>query len=511
MIPLSSQAQLPRALERLVMPGPVSGAHAQYESECASCHVRFERQSQRQLCLDCHKAIADDLAAGAGFHSKSPDVGGKECATCHTEHEGRAADIVKLDRKKFDHRLTDFALTGKHSAVECDACHAAGKPLHPLAAECVSCHRKDDRHHGNLGETCADCHADTGWKDVRFDHTAKTGYELTGSHAPLACASCHAEERYAETPKTCVGCHREDDKHAGKNGRECRDCHTTGKWTDVKFDHFARSGFALRGGHAGLACESCHEGNKLEVKLPKDCYGCHADVDSHAGSNGRQCDDCHRATQWSDVSFDHARDTKFALRGAHAALDCQTCHVQPAKVVALSQDCASCHADDDPHRGQLGKACASCHGDVEWKTNVRFDHDFARFPLVGKHRAVECNDCHATPAFHDANKECIECHADKDVHEGRFSKDCASCHDPSTWTHWVFDHAKQARFPLDGAHAALGCRSCHRDPLPADGVIRLPQTCGGCHRKDDVHDGEFGERCEQCHGTESFRALRGPR
>jgi hypothetical protein len=75
----------------------------------------------------------------------------------------------------------------------------------------------------------------------------------------------------------------------------------------------------------------------------------------------------------------------------------------------------------------------------------------------------------------------------------------------------VFDHAKQARFPLDGAHAALGCRSCHRDPLPADGVIRLPQTCGGCHRKDDVHDGEFGERCEQCHGTESFRALRGPR
>jgi hypothetical protein len=26
-----------------------------------------------------------------------------------------------------------------------------------------------------------------------------------------------------------------------------------------------------------------------------------------------------------------------------------------------------------------------------------------------------------------------------------------------------------------------------------------------CHRSDDVHDGQFGVRCEQCHVTESWK------
>src|SRR5262249_52907407 len=78
-----------RAFDKLVMPGPLSSAHAKYEPECATCHVRFERSGQTQLCLDCHKEIVKDLAAKTGFHSRSPDVAGKECASCHSEHKGR--------------------------------------------------------------------------------------------------------------------------------------------------------------------------------------------------------------------------------------------------------------------------------------------------------------------------------------------------------------------------------------------------------------------------------------
>jgi len=66
-----------RAFDKLVMPGPLASAHAKYESECATCHVRFERSGQTPLCLDCHKEIARDLAAKTGFHSRSPDVAGK--------------------------------------------------------------------------------------------------------------------------------------------------------------------------------------------------------------------------------------------------------------------------------------------------------------------------------------------------------------------------------------------------------------------------------------------------
>src|SRR5215831_11986736 len=76
---LDAHAQV-RAFDKLVMPGPLASAHAKYEAECATCHVRFERSGQTQLCVDCHKEIAQDLAAKTGFHSRSPDVAGKECA-----------------------------------------------------------------------------------------------------------------------------------------------------------------------------------------------------------------------------------------------------------------------------------------------------------------------------------------------------------------------------------------------------------------------------------------------
>jgi hypothetical protein len=31
--------------------------------------------------------------------------------------------------------------------------------------------------------------------------------------------------------------------------------------------------------------------------------------------------------------------------------------------------------------------------------------------------------------------------------------------------------------------------------------------CVGCHRAEDVHDGQFGARCEQCHVTANWKAF----
>lgn len=507
LVATDGQAQF-KAFETLVMPGPVISGHAEYEKDCAKCHVRFARQSQRQLCLDCHKEIAEDFATKTGYHSRSPDVGTKECTACHTEHEGRNADIVGLNEVTFDHKLTDFPLLGKHANVECADCHKPNMTFHDADTDCYSCHKKDDQHKGNLGTACADCHSETGWKDTHFDHKMTADYALTGAHAKITCVSCHANEVYKDTPNTCIGCHKDDDKHKGNNGTKCQDCHTTVDWKQTLFDHFKRTGFALKGGHSGLECESCHEGNKFEVKPPKECYGCHEDDDKHMGLNGTQCADCHQVTVWKDVTFDHARDTMFALNGAHGGLECGDCHKQPAKEVKLPTDCFGCHENDDPHAGQLGKTCDTCHGELDWKQDVRFDHDLSSFPLLGKHRDAQCEDCHETPKFHDAKSSCVECHMDDDVHKGRFPSDCAMCHNPNDWLLWTFDHNTQTDFVLDGAHAKIDCHSCHRDRLPADGKIRMSTTCGSCHRKDDVHDGEFGQQCEQCHTTTSFKALK---
>ena len=50
--------------EKLVMPGPLVAAHAEYESDCASCHQAFDVEAQRALCLDCHEQVAADVRRG---------------------------------------------------------------------------------------------------------------------------------------------------------------------------------------------------------------------------------------------------------------------------------------------------------------------------------------------------------------------------------------------------------------------------------------------------------------
>ena len=504
---MKTQAQL-GPLNRLVMPGPVAAAHAKFEAQCKSCHVSFKRQSQQTLCLDCHKKVAADLKAHTGFHGKSPKVqaAGTACASCHKEHRGRDADILGLDRATFDHGLTEFPLRGRHRKVSCDDCHAPGTPFHDAKTQCVACHAKDDKHMGRLGRQCADCHAATGWKDTHFDHAAATGYALSGAHAKVKCAACHAKEHYANTPKQCIACHKADDEHKGTNGPKCESCHTTAKWSDVRFDHSTATGFPLAGGHANLKCGSCHQGNKFQHKTPTACNACHMKDDVHKGVNGDKCGDCHRVTTWLDVTFDHNRNTDFALRGAHADLHCTDCHIKPAKQVKLGTRCIDCHAGDDPHKGKLGKQCQSCHNEQSFTKNVRFDHDLTEFPLLGRHAKLDCDKCHKSKTYVEAPVKCISCHAKDDAHKKRLGTDCGVCHNPNAWRSWVFNHATQTKFPLDGAHAKIACEACHRRPL--EGAPKLSTDCASCHRGDDVHHGEFGRDCGRCHRTTSFSDLR---
>jgi hypothetical protein len=505
----TSQAQV-SAIERLVMPGPLISGHAEAEAQCSNCHARFERERQRDLCVVCHENVAQDRAAGTGFHGLSPEVLAVDgrCVDCHTDHEGRDFDIVGLDEQAFDHGFTDFPLRDSHLEVECADCHTADEPHHTAATTCVGCHLEDDQHRGNLGEACADCHAETTWADTRFDHELTAGYALTGGHVGIPCVSCHVDEQYVDTPTECVGCHLEDDSHDGLNGTACESCHTTRDWQEVRFDHFDTTGFALLDAHGELACEDCHTGNKFEQELPTDCYGCHREDDAHDGTNGGECESCHQPTEWLDVKFDHAVDAGFALNGVHGDLLCTDCHTAPVDTYTPASDCFGCHEADDPHRAQLGSDCGGCHGEIEWVRDVRFDHDLTLFPLVGEHRERICLDCHETPAFQDAPEQCVDCHLEDDIHAQRLGPDCGDCHSPVDWVRVTFDHASETRFVLDGAHASLACEDCHQSAVNFVSELALPMSCGSCHRGDDIHDGEFGADCERCHSTRSFQDVK---
>lgn len=561
----SAHAQNP--LERLVSPGDLSRPHQELEANCGTCHETFNKGAQQQKCLDCHKDLAADVRNKRGFHGRSPQVTGVDCKVCHKEHEGRNASIVALNEKTFDHRFTDMPLLGAHVRVDCASCHKPGvkhakaptdcvschkedephmgrlgtacaschvvssfktvsfdhsKTDFPLKGEharqtcaschvnqtwkglgatCVSCHAEDDAHQGKLGKDCASCHVETGWKVQSFNH-AQTGFALVGKHEAAKCESCHTKNVTDPLPRDCNGCHAKDDAHKGGNGTACADCHTPRDWKTTTFDH-RKTDFPLLGKHASVKCESCHTRPVKEWTPPMDCNGCHKDDDTHKGLLGPACKDCHSETGWTNVRFEHEKDTGFALRGKHATEQCAACHLEPTHVKVPPNSCVGCHRDDDPHKQQLGDGCGSCHAEQDWKTNVRFDHGLTDFPLLGKHANAQCIDCHKTPAFLDAEPGCASCHTDDDKHKGRLGTDCATCHVPADWARVSFDHNTQSDFKLTGKHAQVACESCHKQPVA--GEISLSMRCVSCHIADDKHRGSFGTNCERCHTTTDFK------
>jgi Outer membrane cytochrome MtrC/MtrF-like, domains II/IV len=84
---------------------------------------------------------------------------------------------------------------------------------------------------------------------------------------------------------------------------------------------------------------------------------------------------------------------------------------------------------------------------------------------------------------------------------GDVKQDCADCHSAEGWAQ--VEHPKEFRhqqtgFPLEGLHADLACRSCHRDLV----FSRVGTACADCHR--DPHRGELGFRCEACHSPRTW-------
>lgn len=557
-----------QSLEGVLKPGAVIEGHAKYEDDCRKCHLPFDRAAQDRLCRDCHKEVDADLREARGYHGR---IAPQACRSCHTDHRGRGAAIVRLDERDFDHRLTDFALAGAHAAptLKCASCHQPGRKHRAAAGTCNGCHRKDDVHKGRLGEGCAECHSQERWKDTRFDH-GKTRLALRNKHDGLKCASCHRDRLYKDTPVACVACHRKDDTHKARYGEKCESCHDDRGWKPSTFSHDADTRYALRGKHRTAKCDSCHAGNPYRERLSTDCFACHQKDDKHQDSLGRKCAECHTEQGWTVPRFDHDK-TRFALRGKHVDTECKSCHKsavvkeapmtcvgchrkddrhkgrfgeacgdchgernwkdsrfdhdrtrfplagkhRPAKCESCHLDadfrktpgdCLSCHRKDDKHAGTLGGLCADCHNDRGWKDNVRFDHGRTRFPLLGRHLQVNCAKCHPTPKYREVKTQCVECHEREDVHKRRLGPRCADCHNARGWKLWDFDHDRSTRFVLDGKHKPLRCEACHSNPVRDKPT--LPTACVSCHRVDDTHDGAFGPLCESCHVTSSFRQIK---
>lgn len=403
---------------------------------------------------------------------------------------------------------------------DCKVCHASFKEQNqnPLCLDCHEDIAKDienktgfhSKKSGLIESECRLCHSEHRGREADiiqlnsavFDHK-NTDFALHGRHQNIACGQCHTnDKKFSEAPGQCVDCHKKDDVHKGGQGQSCGDCHSAQAWREVVFEH-DKTDFPLLGAHSDASCAQCHHSADFK-QAETQCVSCHRIDDVHSNSFGPRCDSCHDTKAWSQQKFNHQRDTKFSLKGAHKTLSCSLCHAPGVEAKQAPTSCSGCHKSDDPHFGKNGDRCDQCHDNSRWTRSV-FDHSKTDFALGGAHAQVSCEQCHQGDVNRPiADKSCYGCHAQNDSHKKSLGTDCQQCHNTAGWNDNVrFDHDLSA-FPLLGMHAVQACESCH-----VDFVFKgIATDCEDCHGDADPHKGSLGQQCASCHHPISWQSWR---
>ena len=367
---------------------------------CEACHsdlsvgrMSVDAEEQLETCWRCHAHARPDHFGGAG-----PAVADASAASCEACHVPLASSDFDLDRlaalpEPPDHHDERFLPAGHgpaaetdvarcatcHTSDRCVACHVgvglatiqaipaapetmpqpvwgheypvpvtheaeifqiAHRPRSGGAADCVTCHTRDD---------CLSCHVEPAPRPVRAlpfraDTRAPGAYlhvEAPETHRSMFFMEAHPGLA-ASDPSTCASCHTET---------YCVQCHdgpSDGGYHDL--------GFVAR--HAADAygqvteCATCHSTAAF-------CRECH--VESGLGGAGRLGPGYHDAEPlWLLRHGGPARQTLET---------CASCHQQ--------RDCVQCH-------GVLGAFRVSPHGD-----NFDAERAWARSPRT-------CIACHVS-------------------------------------------------------------------------------------------------------------------
>ena len=381
-------------------------------------------------------------------------------------------------------QISPGKLTKAHAALEgiknCTSCHEIGAQI--SEQKCLDCHKtlksriaQNKGYHVSSaikGKQCISCHSEhhgVNFEMVRFEKASfnhnLTGYELKGSHKINDCTKCHKPDNIADIKQkmvkstylglntSCVTCH--DDYHQKTLDNDCSKCHNFEKFKPASAFNHNKTNFALTGGHAKVDCNQCH---KIEMR------------------NGK------KFQQFADVPF---------------------------------KNCNSCHKD--PHQGEFGTDCKSCHSTesfAKMKSTSAFNHSLTGFELEGKHKSLDCKQCHDNRVgtkgdYKEFEKSkpinCLTCH--KDVHDGKLSTDCKSCHTQQSFSikniRADFDH-QLTGFELKGKHNQVDCRKCHTQTYMTAPIKN--DMCKDCHQ--DYHKGDFNAMqpndCNVCHSEAGF-------
>ncbi len=429
--------------------------------DCFACHKSGVFTGLSKDCYSCHN---DKFSATSNPNHITAKFS-TNCSECH-------APTVWTE-SKFNHNLTTFPLTGKHTAVSCIECHKNGN-YSSISKECKSCHDGAaaavvtvNHKLGNFSQVCTDCHTTSAWKPSSFTHDA-TPFPLTGLHITQLCNRCHTAV-YSGTSKECKTCHlaamnaaTNPDHKISNFPQVCTTCHTTTVWKPSSFNHGATA-FPLTGAHVTQFCNKCHATQFAGTKT--DCYSCHQAAYTSAvnpnhvtGGYPKDCVQCHNSNAWKPATFNH-NATAFPLTGAHQTTECIKCHA--AGYTGTTKDCKTCHltamnaATNPDHKvTNFPQVCTACHTTSDWK----FDH--------GTGTSVDCYSCHQPAYVNSTNPNHVA---------GGYPTTCKTCHTTTAWIPSNFNHTATG-FTIDGGHTTVTCGQCH----PGN-ITRVDPACKTCH------------------------------
>lgn len=479
---------------------------------CSKCHSEHLGEDYNQIIWEGGKEKFDHSLTGYELIGKHKT---EKCEVCHRKENIFDKDILESENKDLN------------------------KTMLGLNQNCLSCHF--DEHRKQLPNDCRKCHNFESWKgkDNSFDHN-NSKFKLTGKHKKTDCTKCHEiqkssdKDKFAKVDsefqkfvglkfKSCNSCH--EDIHKGKFKETCETCHSTQGWNLLKdgksFDH-SRTNFPLEGKHFKVECSECHKNRNFKTKLQFDkCSKCHTDLhfgDFEKSSSKGECEVCHTVNGWSPSTYgieEHSK-TDFPLKGGHLATPCIFCHklIEEGKTTQRPQfifakfKCSNCH--EDIHKGQFKEKiakedCQACHNENSWEL-PNFDHSETEFELTNSHTKTACNNCHKPIEIGTQNEKvlykpidstCENCHLD--IHFGQFKNsmkfvsgrkqsftDCEKCHSTEEFKKTKFDHNKDAKFKLEGAHEKVECLACHKVEKHTSGKLfvsykPLATDCKSCH------------------------------
>jgi hypothetical protein len=230
---------------------------------------------------------------------------------------------------------------------------------------------------------------------------------------------------------------------------------------------------------------------------------------------------CHSTATWAGVTlttaslshFNHDH-TGFKLTGKHKTTDCKSCHINNV-FKGTAKTCVACHAEPTVHLGKFGTNCSFCHSTTTWAGATlttaslkNFDHDKTGFKLTGKHKGVDCKDCHVNNVFKGTSQACVSCHAEPfvpTVHKFRYGSGCANCHTTAGWEGTTFKHDI---FSITHGRRNNTCATCHQDAKTF-----AVYTCYNCHEHTPAKEERRHARrnivkldnCIECHGRKRGR------